>query len=466
MKQGSLSAAAEVLRSPSLRRAESSWALHLTAEWAYLVAIGLYAYRAGGAHAVGLAGLLLIAPGAVAAPIASVVADRFRRERVVLAIGVGRSLLLAATAIVVLADLPAAWVYVLAALGSIVGSALRPAHAALLPLLAGTPRELIAANVVASTTEGLATFAGPAVAAVLFAAAGGAPAFAFAACAFAASGLAVLGIDTDRHPPPDARGAAAETLLGLRHAAADRHVRLLIGLFGAQTLVRGALNTLLVLVALELLSLGEAGVGLLTSALGVGGLAGAFVALSLVGRERLAGPVGLGLACWGLPIALIGVSPEPALALGFLGLVGVGNSIFDVAGLTLLQRLVADRVLARVLGALEGLALAAIGLGAFAAPFLVDAVGLRPALLVTGGVLPLLALLSLPALARLDTAAVVPSRELEIAHSVDLFAPLPANVVEQLARNMFPIAYPAGARIVRQGGPGDRFYVVTEGIAR
>ncbi len=456
-----------MLRSPELRRAESSWALHLTAEWAYLVAIGLFAYRAGGAQAVGLAGLLLMAPGAVTAPIASAVADRFRRERVVVAVGIGRSMLLSATTVAVVVDLAAGWVYALAAFGSVVGSLFRPAHASLLPLLVGTPRELVAANVVASTTEGMATFLGPAAAGFLFAAAGAAPAFAFAAGAFLASALAVHGIDTERQRIPSTRGAARETLLGLRRCAEDPHVRVLVGLFGAQTLVRGALNTLIVLVAFELLALGEAGVGLLNAALGIGGLVGGLLAVLLVGRPRLGGPVGLGLACWGLPIALIGVFPEPMLALAFFGLVGVGvgNSVFDIAGLTLLQRLVADGVLARVLGALEGLALAAIGLGAFAAPFLVEAVGLRRALLVTGAVLPLLALVSRRALARVDGAAVVPQRELEVARYVDLFAALPANVVEQLARSLFPVAYPAGARVIREGDAGDRFFIVTEGIA-
>jgi MFS family permease len=465
MKERSLLAAAEVFRSPDLRRAQLAWALHLAAEWLYLVALGLFAYEAGGATAVGLAGLLFALPGAFTVPFASLLADRFRRERIVLAVGIGRAALLAASALAAFVAAPAWLLFALAGGGALLASGFRPAQAALVPLLVRTPRELVAANIASSTGEGLATFVGPAAAGITFSAAGAPSAFALASVLFLASGFAVVGIDTERQPVPRRARLADEATLGFRHVASNRNVRLLIGLFGVQTLVRGALTTLLVVAALELLEVGETGVGLLNSALGVGGLAGGLLALGLVGRKRLGGPFASGLALWGLPIALIGVWPEPAVALVFLALVGAGNTIVDVAGMTLLQRLVSDRVLARVLGVVESLALAAIGLGAFAVSFLVEAVGLRPALLVTGGLLPVVAVLSLRGLVRADTAALVPARELEVARSVDLFASLPANVVEQLARSLFPVAYPAGTRVVREGDSADRFYVVTEGIA-
>ena len=461
----SFSAAADVVRSPALRRAQAAWALQMAGDSAYLVALGLFAYRAGGPAAVGFAGLVLMVPGAATAPFGSLVADRFRRERVVLAVGVGRSLLLAATAVCVLADASSALVYALAAVGSVVAAVFRPAYTALIPELARTPRELIGANVGASTTEGLASVAGPAVAGVVFAAAGAGPAFALAACLFLASGLSVLGIDSGQQPTVGVRGGVAETLKGFRHAAGDHNARLLLGLFGVQTLVRGALTTLLVLVSLELLGLGEAGVGILNAALGVGGVLGGLVALSLVGRQRLGGAFALGLACWGLPIALIGVWPEAAVALVLLAAVGVGNTVVDVAGMTLLQRLTASDLLARLLGVLESVVLLAIGLGAFAAPFLVDAVGLRAALLITGSVLPVAAALSLRALARADAAARVPARELAVARAIDLFAALPWNVVEQLARGLVPVRYPPGAHVVTQSESGEQFYVLTEGTA-
>ena len=83
-------------------------------------------------------------------------------------------------------------------------------------------------------------------------------------------------------------------------------------MFAAQTLVRGSLNVLIVVAAITLLDIGEPGVGYLTSAIGVGGLIGSVVTLSLVGRSRLAVPFGIGIVVWGLPIAVIGLWPDPA----------------------------------------------------------------------------------------------------------------------------------------------------------
>ena len=40
---------------------------------------------------------------------------------------------------------------------------------------------------------------------------------------------------------------------------------------------------------------------------------------------------------------------------------------------------------------------------------------------------------------------------------------LPEPVLERLAREAVPASFPAGATIVREGDPGDRFYVVESG---
>ena len=75
-------------------------------------------------------------------------------------------------------------------------------------------------------------------------------------------------------------------------------MRLVVGLFGAQAFVRGVLGVLLVVLAIELLGIGESGVGILTAAFGVGGILGALAGISLVGRGRLGRPFQLSLAGW------------------------------------------------------------------------------------------------------------------------------------------------------------------------
>ncbi len=59
--------------------------------------------------------------------------------------------------------------------------------------------------------------------------------------------------------------------------------------------------------ALDVLALGESGVGFLNAALGAGGLLGAVLSVSLIGRRGLAGPLGLGVLLWSVPLAAIGL---------------------------------------------------------------------------------------------------------------------------------------------------------------
>jgi hypothetical protein len=208
---------------------------------------------------------------------------------------------------------------------------------------------------------------------------------------------------------------------------------------------------------------GEAGLGFLTSADGLGGLIGAAGALVLVGRRRLAAAFGAGILLWGVPLALIGVWPEYVVAFAMLVIVGLANTIVDVSGLTLLQRGVDNSVLARVFGVLETLVLGAIALGGVLAALLISVLGIRGALIAAGAFLPALALLTWRRLAALDAAAVVPADRVALLRSGPIFAPLPPAIVEHLALSLEALTVSAGTEIVRQGEPGDRFYLVGEG---
>jgi hypothetical protein len=127
-----------------------------------------------------------------------------------------------------------------------------------------------------------------------------------------------------------------------------------------------------------------------------------------------------------------------------------------------MQRAVPDAVLGRALGALDGLLLATLGLGAIAAPVLIDAVGPEAALIATGALLPLLALLTRPRLRELDRTTAAPGPT-SLLRGVPILAVLPEPVLERLARDAAPMTFAAGAPIVREGEAGDRFYVVESG---
>jgi MFS family permease len=431
------------------------------------VALSVFAFESGGAAAVGLVVLIRMLPAAVTAPFSALLADRFSRTRVMLAADLMRSFAVAGAALAVFADAPAGVVYALAGVVAVVSTAFRPAQAALVPTLARTPQELTATNVASSTIESVAFFAGPALGGLLLAATSVGVVFAAQAAAFLWSALLVRRITEKPAVPTEAaaarHGILRELAAGFEAVARDNRLRLLIGLFGAQTLVGGALNVLVVATALELLDVGEAGLGFLTSADGLGGLIGAAGALLLVGRRRLAVIFGAGILLWGVPLALMGVWPEYVIAFTMLVIVGLANTIVDVAGLTLLQRSVDNTVLARVFGVLETLVLSAIALGGVLAVLLISILGIRGALIAAGAFLPAIAALAWPRLAAIDAAAVVPADRVALLRSGPIFAPLPPATVEHLALSLEPVSVPAGAQVVRQGDPGDRFYLVAEG---
>jgi MFS family permease len=459
----SLQAFRAVFQNPDLRRLQLAWAGSIIGHWAYGIALAVFAYNQGGAAAVGLVGLVRMLPAAIAAPFMSALADRYPRERIMLVSDLTRLVAMAGAAAVALSGGPAVFVYVLGSFEAIMRTAFQPAQSAIIPTLARTPQELTASNVTASTIESVGVFLGPAIGGLLLAATSPGVVFAATAVTYGWSALLVARIRAERpKPAAEPEHLARQALDGFRVIAVDSKLRLLIGLFAAQTLVAGALNVLIVVTALDLLDLGDAGVGYLNSAIGVGGLLGALAAAALVGRRNLASPFGIGIVLWGVPIALIGLWPEPLPALLLLGLLGVGNTVVDVAGLTLLQRAVPDNILARVFGVLESLAVATIGIGAILAPLLVSAFGARQAMVATGALLPIVTALFWRRLTQIDQTS-EPAEQLELLRSVPLFHPLPPATVEQLAASLVPVRVRAGEDVFRQGDSGDRFYVVGDG---
>src|SRR5205814_1784152 len=143
-------------------------------------------------------------------------------------------------------------------------------------------------------------------------------------------------------------------------------------------------------------------------ALGVAGLVGGIVAVGLVGARRLGLTFGLALILWGTPILLIGLWAEAAPAFVLIALAGLGLTLVDVAGFTLLQRAVPEEVLARVFGVLHSAFFATGGIGAILAPALISWLGIRGALIVAGAVLPAVTIPSFGLLARIDRTLTVP----------------------------------------------------------
>jgi MFS family permease len=453
---------------PNLRRIQLAGLGSVMGLWAYGVALAVYAYEADGAKGVGIVTLVRAIPAALSAPFTSTLADRLPRVPFLVGTNLGRAASIGAAGAVAMSGGPDWLVYLLAALAAILGTAFLPAESALLPALARTPEELTAANVVRSSIESVGSFAGPAIAGALLAfwSPGGVMLVAGTAFVWGAALVALIRV---AEPPREETaegepgGFLREAGRGFEAIARDRKLRVIVGLYSAQTLLAGAaLGVLVVVTALDLLGRSNSTVGLLNAACGVGGVLGSFAAFALIGRKRLASDFGLGVILFGAPLAAIGIWPHLWVALVAFAVIGLGNTILDVAGLTLLQRSAPPDVIGRVFGVLEMILVGTIGLGAALAPVLIHLVGIRWSLVVTGAALPVLAALTWRQLQAIDAES-LPPEHLDLLERIPLFEPLPAPSLERLASQLEPVAAAAGTEVIRQGDPGDRFYIVEAG---
>jgi MFS family permease len=466
----SLAAAAlrDVLRNPSIRRIELSWTAGTAADWAFLVVLLVFAYDAGGALAVGILGAVRIVLAIVAAPFAPTLVERFRGDRVLTALNVLRCAGAVLTAIAIGADVPIELIYVLAAVVAGAGSLVRPIQTALLPAFAQTPRELVAANVASSTGEGVGTFIGPLLAGVVVSGTGSVAASLVVAVTFAGAAAAVTGIRFER--AADARGGGdADRATRFRIGEARRVLRrypgasLVAGDFVAQTFVRGLLVTLIVVSSIELLGMGDTGVGLLNAAIGLGGLTGALGALGLAGGAGLTRVFTIALAGWGLPLMLIGAWPAAALALVALFATGVSNAVLDVSGFTLIQRAVGNEDRVTMFGVMEGLFGVGLLLGSLVGPALVALLGARGSLAVAGALLPILALITWRPIATRTRRSPLVEGQMALLRRNPLFAPLPLTALDRLAESLVAVSYASGDVVMCEGEPGDTYVLIEDG---
>jgi predicted MFS family arabinose efflux permease len=454
-------------RNADLRRVQAARLISVTGRWAYTVSLAVFAYRSGGAAGVAVAGIVRLGPAALIAPFTGALAARFRVERLLLVGGAARALALAAAAALVFGGWPAWAVYLSVAIESACSTALRPLQNSLLPGLARTPEELTSTTLALSVIESLGVLFGPLVAAILLEGASIGVVFAAAAGSYLVSLVLLAPIRAE----PVARTEllvrsdrlVESALAGARAVAASRESTTVILLYGAQNLVAGALNVLIVVTALRLLGLGQSSVGALTAAIGVGGVLGGGLVLARVRRARYGSDLALGLVLWGIPLVLLALVSSETVALLLLAVVGVGVTVVDVCAVTLLQRVAQGELLAHALGLLQAIFVAGVALGTLAAPLLVSVFGIRTALLLTGLPLPLLAAALWRRLRRLDQRETSVSPWARLLAATAIFAPLTHAARESLAHSLRERELAAGTIVFNQGDPAGDFYLIAEG---
>ena len=456
----------ETLRSPDIRRIELGWGFSVVGEGASTVALVVFAFAGGGAGLVAVYGLFRMVAGvAVALGIAGI-GDRVRSEVLLRGSTALKAILLALATVTAAVGGPALGVVALAAVSSGLEGAYRPLQAATLQWLVRTPTELAAANVVASMMESTGGLVGPLLAGVLLALADPTASIALAAAFFGFAWLSLLRLTVEsRRPASRSTRLLHDMVTGVKafwQLAPPGGITILAF---AQTFVRGAVTVLIAVLAVDVLVLGQQAVGWLNAALGVGGLIGGLIAAAFVRVTRLGRSFIVGVILWGLPLVLVALVMKPAVAYLAFVAVGIGNAVEDVGVFTLLTRLLSPRMTARVLGVFEIAALGGVGLGAVAAPSLLDAFDMRGTLALLGLGLTGLAIVHARRFARIDRTMPQPGREVDLLRGLPMFAPLPLAVTELLTAELRPQQFAAGSVVMREGDPGEEFHVIASGAA-
>jgi MFS family permease len=250
------------------------------------------------------------------------------------------------------------------------------------------PREL-AVSAVALNTIGfsLARVVGPAVAGYIIAALGGAGSFFLQGVLYAASGFMVLAVAFPaRAARKTERSALGDMLEGLRYAVTDPRTRVLM-VVGALPffLLIPVFGTLYPIYAKDEFAAGPAGLGLLLTAVGVGGTLGGFIANALGRVERQGALQAAWVVVMGAAIIGVAMSPTLALAIAFSVIGGAAEMAHASSNMAMLQISAPEAMRGRIASLLM-LNPAFISMGAFIAGPLSDLAGVRNASMILGSV--------------------------------------------------------------------------------
>ena len=349
-------------------------------QWIQQASLGWVVYEITGSGA--LLGAVLGAraiPMFLLTPLSGVAADRWDRRRLMQA---SQALACAVSlAFGIALALQAVGIWMLFAFTMLMGASNvldRPARMSTAFEL--VPREA-AMKAVALNTIGfsLMRIAGPAVAGYLIAAFGAAGSFFVQGVLYGASALMVLAVVFP--PRKDKRGssAVAEMLEGVRFAMRDPRTRLLLAVGALPFLLLVPVwGTLMPIYAKDVFAAGPQGLGLLLTAVGVGGTLGGFAANALAHLERQA----LVQMAWVIVMAaaIVGVAASPSLAwaLLFTGIGGAAEMAHWASNAAVLQMSAPEAMRGRI-SSLLMLNPGLISVGALLAGPLADLLGVRGA---------------------------------------------------------------------------------------
>ena len=446
----------------ALRRLLAAFAAVNVAEWGFVTALSIYAFRIDGTLAVGLIGLRLIA-GAASSAMLSPLVDR--RRHTLATIATGRAVVLSLAAALVVAGAPFGAILALVVLDSLIAGPYRPAQSRLLPTLARSPSEVTMGAAGISIVKTLGQAGGALLAGFAVELTSPGATMAAAAGVMALAILASAGLNGPGGAPAGKWAGMIDGLRAFPIVLRDPIAWPLVTASIMRTLVRGLWSALLVVVALRLLVLGSSGVGLLQACAGIGAVIALPITASLIGRERLGAPCAISFLLAGASVSVIGAAPAEVIVAVLVTAWGVSMAVADATSLSLLHRLKDAAAIGRTISVMEALKLSAEGTGALLAPALVSLFGLRTALVIAGLPLPVLIVVSWGRLNQADAMAGTRGRLVSLLHGLRVFRGIDMASLEQVASLAVPSSVDAGTDVIVEGERGDRFYAIASGEA-
>ena len=429
-------------------------------EWITLL---VYAYKHGGASAAGAVALAQLIPSMLLAPLISARGAHAGPARLMALGYLACALTLAACGVGILVQAPPVLVYFSAVCFSVALGVGMPMHYALVPLVVRHPDDLTAANAATGWCKGAGALAGPLLAGLLIALQG--PGLACVGLAGLSALTPLLALVQPLRADAageEGGGGLADLIAAARVIASRPNTRALMIYRAGAAAIEGAIDLLVVLLAIRILAVGSAAAGYLNASFGAGGLIGASLAVLLVGRH-LAGPLVAATLLGAVALASLAAVSTVAAAVALLVVAGACRSLQSVSAQTLLQRSTPLDVIICAFALIESIRDAGLAFGSLAVPLLVAAGGTDAAFLGMAALGGLAIALTIRRVRIIDREASIPVVEMGLLRNLEIFSALPAAPLEALAAHATYETVPAGTAVVREGEQGERYYAIASG---
>lgn len=435
-----------------------------TSEWAVWLAVLVETQQRAGNAAAGWVALGLLSPALLGAPVAARTFDGARPIRSLAVVYAVQALAAVAASVAMATDAPLALVLVPGALAMAGITFVRPAFTAISPGIVSSAREFATSSLVGGYCDSASVLVGPLLATVLLSWRG-ADAVLAATAVMAVVGLvATLRLlPLDRLSPPHDGAARPSVAAAVRAVGGRRHVPALLAVLAAVHVLMGVLNLMFVVLAAEDLDMGTSGAAVLNTAFGIGALVSVVGATFVARSGRVAPAAIVALSSMACSMLVLGSFTELGVALFALPLAGFGRSLLDVTGRMLLMRAAPPQYVASLCSIFEILIGVGMALGtAFGqlALAITDAPG---GLLALGAVLAVLLAATAASVWRSDQLSEVPLAAIALLRSNRVLAPLPPAELEIVARSATERTVAAGEALIREGEPGESYFVVAAG---